>query len=153
VGRADLVVLILLLGGCFYLIEQTGALTQGLNQLIVVLAGKESIALVIISVLFITAGFSIALQEEVIAMTPVLLLFGRSIGYDANTIVSASLGSAVVGASFNPFDVAIAQKEAGVALLSGYEFRLVVLAIASVVWILYLLRYSRQTASKNQPKR
>ena len=149
VGRADLVVLILILGGCFYLIEKTGALQQGLNQLIVILAGKESLALVIISMLFITAGFTIALQEEIIAMTPILLLFGRSIRYNAKTIVAASLGSAIVGASFspfNPFGVVIAQKEAGLELLSGYEFRLVVLVIASMVWILYVLRYS----SKNR---
>jgi len=149
VGRADLVVLILILGGCFYLIEKTGALQQGLNQLIVILAGKESLALVIISMLFITGGFTIALQEEIIAMTPILLLFGRSIGYNAKTIVAASLGSAIVGASFspfNPFGVVIAQKEAGLELLSGYEFRLVVLVIASMVWILYVLRYS----SKNR---
>ncbi len=147
IGRADLVVLILLLGGCFYLIEKTGALNQGLNQLIKILLGKESLALVILAVLFITAGFTIALQEEIIAMTPILLLFGRSIGYNAKTIVAASLGSAIVGASFspfNPFGVVIAQKEAGVELLSGYEFRLVVLAIASTVWILYLLHYSRK---------
>jgi uncharacterized ion transporter superfamily protein YfcC len=147
IGRADLVVLILLLGGCFYLIEKTGALNQGLNQLIKILIGKESLALVILAVLFITAGFTIALQEELIAMTPILLLFGRSIGYNAKTIVAASLGSAIVGASFspfNPFGVVIAQREAGVELLSGYEFRLVVLAIASTAWILYLLHYSRK---------
>jgi uncharacterized ion transporter superfamily protein YfcC len=147
IGRADLVVLILLLGGCFYLIEKTGALNQGLNQLIKILIGKESLALVILAVLFITAGFTIALQEELIAMTPILLLFGRSIGYNAKTIVAASLGSAIVGASFspfNPFGVVIAQKEAGVELLSGYEFRLIVLAIASLVWIFYILQYSRK---------
>jgi uncharacterized ion transporter superfamily protein YfcC len=146
VGRADLVVLILLLGGCFYLIEKTGALNQGLNQLIKILAGKETLALVIITLLFITAGFTIALQEEIIALTPILLLFGRTIGYNAKTMVAASLGGAIVGASFspfNPFGVVIAQKEAGVALLSGYEFRLVVLVIASIAWILYLLQYSR----------
>lgn len=146
-GRAELVVLILLLGGCFYLIEKTGALNQGLNQLIKILAGKESLALVIITLLFITAGFTIALQEELIAMTPILLLFGRSIGYNAKTMVAASLGGAVVGASFspfNPFGVIIAQKEAGVVLLSGYEFRLVVLSIAAIVWVLYVLHYSRK---------
>lgn len=145
IGRADLMVLILILGGCFYLIEKTGALNQGLNQLIALLSGKESLALVIISILFITGGFTIALQEEIIAMTPILLLFGRSIGYTASTIVSASFGSAILGAAFspfNPFGVVIAQKEAGVELLSGYEFRLVVLVIVSVVWILYLLRYA-----------
>lgn len=145
VGRADLVVLILILGGCFYLIEKTGAFNQGLNQLMKILAGKESLALIIIALLFLTGGATIALQEEIIAMTPILLLFGRTIGYNANTIVSASFGSAIVGASFspfNPFGVVIAQKEAGVELLSGYEFRLVVLAIASIAWILYVLRYS-----------
>lgn len=145
VGRADLVVLILILGGCFYLIEKTGAFNQGLNQLMKILAGKESLALIIIALLFLTGGATIALQEEIIAMTPILLLFGRTIGYNANSIVSASFGSAIVGASFspfNPFGVVIAQKEAGVELLSGYEFRLVVLAIASIAWILYVLRYS-----------
>ena len=29
IGRADLIVLILLLGGCFYVIERTGSLRQG----------------------------------------------------------------------------------------------------------------------------
>ena len=147
IGRADLMVLILILGGCFYLIEKTGALNQGLNQLMIVLSGKESLALVIISLLFLTAGFSINLQEEIIAMTPMLLIFGRSIGYNASTIVTASYGSAILGASFspfNPFGVVIAQKEAGIELLSGYEYRLIILAIASVVWIIYLLRNANQ---------
>ena len=81
-GRADLIVLILLLGGCFYLIEKSGALNQGLNQLILTLKGKEQYALVIITILFLLAGFAIALQEEVIAMTPILLLFGRNLGYN-----------------------------------------------------------------------
>lgn len=147
IGRAELIVLILLLGGCFYLIEKTGALNQGLNQLIKLLIGKEALALIIIAVLFITAGSTIGLQEEIIALTPILLLFGRSIGCNAKTMVAASFGSAIVGASFspfNPFGVVIAQTEAGVELLSGYEFRLVVLTIASVVWILYLLKYNRK---------
>ncbi len=145
-GRADLIVLILLLGGCFYLIEKTGALNQGLNQLIVVLKGKESLALVIITVLFLTAGFAIALQEEIIAMTPILLLFGRSLGYSTATTIYASYGSAVVGSAFspfNPFGVIIAQKEAEVELLSGSEFRLIVLCIAAIVWTIYIVRYAR----------
>lgn len=33
-GRADIIVLILLLGGCFYIIEKTGALNQGLGKLV-----------------------------------------------------------------------------------------------------------------------
>ncbi len=145
-GRADLIVLILLLGGCFYLIEKTGALNQGLNQLIVLLKGKESLALVIITVLFLAAGFTIALQEEIIAMTPILLLFGSSLGYNTATTIYASYGSAVVGAAFspfNPFGVIIAQKEAEVELLSGSEFRLIIFCIAALVWTIYIVRYAK----------
>jgi uncharacterized ion transporter superfamily protein YfcC len=148
-GRADLIVLILLLGGCFYLIEKTGALNQGLNQLIVVMKGKEAYALIIITILFLMAGFAIALQEEVIAMIPILLLFGRNLGYSPATILYSSYGSTVVGSAFspfNPFGVMIAQKEAEVELLSGAEFRIVVFLIAAVIWTAYIIRY----ASKNR---
>ena len=146
-GRADLIVLILLLGGCFYVIEKTGALNQGLNQLIAILKGKEVFALIIINLLFLTAGFTIALQEEIIAMTPMLLLFGRTLGYNTPTIISASYGSAVVGAAFspfNPFGVLIAQKEAEVELLSGTEFRLIFLLIVCIVWTFYIVRYANK---------
>ena len=146
-GRADLITLILLLGGCFYLIEKTGALNQGLNQLITLLKGKELFALAIIILLFLTAGFTIGLQEEIIALTPILLLFGRTLGYNPSTIVTASYGSAVVGAAFspfNPFGVVIAQKEAELELLSGTAYRFVFLLIAAIVWTIIILHYAKK---------
>ena len=146
-GRADLITLILLLGGCFYLIEKTGALNQGLNQLITLMKGKELFTLAIIILLFLTAGFTIGLQEEIIALTPILLLFGRTLGYNQSTIVTASFGSAVIGAAFspfNPFGVVIAQKEAELALLSGIAYRSAFLLIATVVWTLIVLHIARK---------
>jgi len=146
-GRADTIVLILLLGGCFYVIEKTGALNQGLNQLMNILEGKEVLALVFISLLFMTGGVMIGMQEEVIAMTPILLLFGRSLGYNALTVVYISYGSTVVGSAFspfNPFAVIIAQKEADLELLSGSLFRIIILLIVSIVWIAYIIRYANR---------
>lgn len=81
-GRADIIVLILLLGGCFYVIEKTGALSQGLCKLVEILQGKEVLALIIVSTIFTAAGATIGLQEEVIAMVPILLIFGKSLGYN-----------------------------------------------------------------------
>lgn len=146
-GRADLIVLVLLLGGSFYIIEKTGALNQGLGQLIKLLNGKEFFALTALCILFFTAGSTIALQEELIALTPVLLLFGRNLGYSPSTILGASYGSAVVGASFspfNPFGVLIAQKEAEVELLSGLEFRLLFLFLAGLIWTIYIIQHARK---------
>ena len=56
-----------------------------------------------------------------------------------------SYGSTVLGSAFspsNPFGVIIAQQETGVSLLSGSVFRLVVLGIAFLIWMLYLVRYN-----------
>ena len=148
-GRADAIVLILLLGGCFFVIEKTGALSEGLYKIVNVLKGREGLSLVIVSLLFTAAGVSIGMQEEVIAMMPVLLIFGKSMGFNTYTTIYMSYGSTVLGSSFspsNPFGVIIAQQEAGVPLLSGSGFRLVVLGIAFLVWVIYLIRY----AAKNR---
>lgn len=146
-GRAETMVLILLLGGCFYVIEKTGALSQGLNRLVLLLHGRETLALVIVPLLFITGGVTIGLQEEVIALTPVLLIFCRNLGYDKLTIILASYGSSVVGSSFspsNPFGVLIAQREAGVELLSGFEFRVGALLVATILWIAFIIYYGKR---------
>lgn len=146
-GRADLVVLILLIGGCFYVIEKTGALNEGLAKMVSLLKGKEAIALIVLAALFTGGGASIGMQEEVVAMAPILIWFGKSLGYNAFTMLFASYGSTVVGSSFspsNPFAVLIAQKEASLPLLSGSSLRLIVLLIAFVIWVLYLLNYARK---------
>ncbi len=148
IGRAETIVLILLTGGCFYVIEKTGALTQGLNQLIRLLRGKEVLSLVIISVLFVAGGATIGLQEEVIAMTPILLFFGRSLGYNAPTVIFISFGSSIVGSAFspfNPFAAILAQKEAELELLSGSQFRLIVLLIVAISWVSYIIIYTNRT--------
>lgn len=146
-GRAKAIVLILLIGGCFYVIEKTGALNQGLIKLVGILKGKEVLALVIVSGLFTAAGVTIGMQEEVIAMIPILLLFGKSIGYNTYTVVLMSYGSTVIGSSFspsNPFGVILAQQEANLALLSGSSLRLIVLLVAFIIWLLFLIKYANK---------
>ena len=89
------------------------------------------------------------MQEELIAMMPILLVFGASLGYNKFTTIYMSYGFAVLGSSFspsNPFAVVLAQKEAGLTLLSGSEFRLIVFLVVFIIWILYLINYS----SKNR---
>lgn len=154
ISRADLIVLVLLIGGSFYVIEKTGALAQGLQWVVDLLRGKEALALAMVSLLFAAAGATIGLQEEVIAMAPILILFGRSMGYDAFSALGVSYGSAVVGAAFspmNPFAVIIAQREAELPLLSGTPFRLWFLGIAFVLWTAYMIRYARRNRIEKQP--
>lgn len=147
VSRSSLITLILLIGGCFYVIEKTGALKEGIAFLTVKLQGKEEIVLIIVSIIFLVGGATMGLQEEIIAMMPVLLYLTSRLGYNAFVAIAISFGSAIVGAAFspmNPFAVVIAQKETGLEFLSGSAFRMIVLVIAFIVWMFMIIRYANK---------
>ena len=147
IERADLIALILLIGGCFYVLEKTGALKEGIEYLTSILKGKEEVALILVSLVFLTGGALSGLQEEIIAMTPVLLYLSSRLGYNAFVAVGISYGSAILGASFspiNPFAVVIAQRETELAFLSGSVFRLITMAIAFTIWMYMIIRYANK---------
>jgi uncharacterized ion transporter superfamily protein YfcC len=147
IARADLIVLILLIGGCFVVIEKTGAFKEGITYAASILQGKEEFGLIIVGLLFATGGALNGLQEEVIAMIPILLLFSRRLGYNPFVTISVSHGSAVIGSAFspmNPFGVAIAQANAELPILSGSEYRLIVLILAISVWLGMTIYYGNK---------
>ncbi|HEX7546380.1 MAG TPA: hypothetical protein VF368_06615, partial [Gemmatimonadaceae bacterium] len=126
-----------------------GALRQAVGALVRRLGGHDLIVIPVVSLLFAAGGALENMQEEIIALVPVLLLLCRRMGFSPLTAVAMSLGSASVGAAFspiNPFQVGIAQKLAGLPLLSGAAFRMVFLAVALVAWILGTMRH----ASRNR---
>ena len=145
--RADLIALILLIGGSFFVIERTGALKEGIEYLTVILKGKEEIALILVSLVFLTGGALSGLQEEIIAMTPVLLYLSSRLGYNAFVALAVSFGAAILGAAFspiNPFAVVIAQSEANLDFLSGSLYRVIVLGIAFIIWMFMVIRYANK---------
>ena len=147
IGRSELIVLIFLLGGCFVVIEKTGALQEGVIWLTHKLKGNENIILIIVGLLFMAGGVTQGLQEEIIAMTPVLIFLCKRLGYNVFVAIAVSFGSAILGGAFspmNPFGVMVAQSVAEVPLLSGAVFRLVILAAAFSVWMIMLIRYARK---------
>jgi len=79
---------------------------------------------------------------------PALLLLTTRLGFDNIVAAAVSVGAAGVGSAFspiNPFQVGIAQKLAGLPLLSASGFRLVFLALALALWIAGTSRYARAT--------
>lgn len=147
IERANLIALILLIGGAFFVIEKTGALKEGIEFLTVKLKGKEEVILILVSLVFLAGGALSGLQEEIIAMTPVLLYLSSKLGYNAFVALAISYGSAILGASFspiNPFAVVIAQKEVGLEFLSGSVYRLIVMAIVFSIWMYMIIRYANK---------
>ena len=109
------------------------------------LSHRPGLVIPVSCLLFGLAGVLMQMQEEIIAFVPVLLLLSRRLGYDRLTAVGMSLGASAVGAAFspiNPFQVGIAQKVAGLPLLSGSGFRLAFLVPAVAIWAFFLYRHA-----------
>lgn len=148
IDAADVVFLVFLVGAAFTVVDQTGVLRRGVDALVRALEGSTWVVIPVISLLCATGGALIHMQEEFIAMIPVLLVLTRRIGYDALVAVAVSVGAAAVGAAFSPIDpfmVGIAQKLAQLPLLSATGYRLVFLPLALAIWIGGTLRYAART--------
>ena len=140
---ASVIFLVFLVGGSFAVVDLTGALNQGVAWFASRLK-RRGLVIPIACVAFATAGALENMQEEIIALVPALMLLTRRLGFDAVTAVAMSLGAAAIGAAFSPIDpfqVGIAQKLAGLPLLSGFIFRLAFLVPALGFWIWGTARY------------
>lgn len=145
---ADIMVLILLVGGAFYVVEKTGALQVGIGALVYRFRNSQYLLLVIFSGFFFLGGASFGMQEEVIAMTAILVLLAKKIHYDIRATIALSLGSASVGSAFspiNPFGSLLAQKIAEVDIAQGFVFRLIFLVIGFSIWTAFHVKWGKSS--------
>lgn len=147
-AAGSVVFLVFLVGGAFTVVDETGTLRQAVTWLVRQLQARETLVIPIVSIAFAAGGALENMSEEIIALVPVLLLVTRRLGFDAVTAVAISIGAAGVGAAFspiNPFQVQIAQKLAGLPLLSGAAFRISALGVALAAWIWGTWRHAVRT--------
>ena len=145
---ADIVVLILIIGGAFVVIDKTGAFNEGLTSLIHKFEHSKQIVLIFVGGFFVLAGALMNMQEEIVAMVPILIIMAHRLGYSKITAVAISTGCAVIGAAIspmNPFGVLLAQKISDVTPFSGTIFRVIILLIVSVFWISWIIKKGKSS--------
>lgn len=145
---ADIVFLIFLIGGAFTVVDETGALRDGVGSLVERMRGRDVLLIPAVALFFATGGALDNMKEEIIALVPVLLVLTSRVGFEPLVAVAMSGGAAMVGSAFspiNPFQVGIAQKIAGVPLLSGWGYRTILLLLAVTFWIGATMRYAVRT--------
>lgn len=153
IAGADIIVLILILGGAFYIVEKTGALQAGIEALIFRFRFSKYLLFYFLGIVFAIGGASISMQEELIPMVPIFVILATKLNYDLRSIIAITLGSSLIGAAFspiNPFVGLLAQNIAEVPLFSGALFRAVFMVIAIFAWITYHIK-SGKLKSSDQP--
>jgi len=142
---AAVIFFVFLIGGAFTVVDETGALRQGVDWLVRRFGHSERLVIPAAALAFALGGVLDNMKEEIIALVPVMVLLARRLGVQPVIAVAMSLGAAAVGAAFspiNPFQVGIAQQLAQLPLLSGSLFRVAFLVAALGIWIWGTLRYA-----------
>ena len=144
-GITEIVVFIFLVGGAFYVLNETGAIAAGIHQLVRILKGREYLVIPIVMTFFSFFGAAFGMCEEAIPFVLIFVPLALALGYDSIVGISLSFlaaGVGFAGAFVNPFTLQIAQGLAGLPPLSGMGYRLIVWTVATGVTIAWVMVYA-----------
>lgn len=146
-SAVGIVALILVVGGAFGIIMKTGAIDAGIYAFIAKTKGLERLALPLLFFLFSLGGATFGMAEEVIPFAMVMVPFVIALGYDSIVAVTVTYVASQVGNAaswMSPFSVAVAQGIAGIPVLSGATFRLIMWFIVTGLAAAYMMRYAEK---------
>lgn len=146
VAGAEVIFVVLIVGGAFALLEATGALARLVGSL-VGSTKRPQLVVIGLSLTFAAFGALENMHEEIIALIPTLIVLSRRLGFGSITALAMSLGAAVVGSAFgptNPFQTGIALKIAELPALSEGGLRFAMLGVAITVWIVWTLAMAKR---------
>ena len=153
-----IIAFILILGGAFWILNQTRAIDVGVAVFLdkskklekysfFRKAGINNLTIILIMVMFSLFGAVFGMSEETIAFTAIFVPLAISMGYDSITGVCMSFlaaGLGFAGCILNPFTLGIAQDIAGIKMFSGIEYRLVIWFVITFTGIAFVLSYANK---------
>ena len=162
VDKADIIIFILMVGGAFWILNNSHAIDVGVMAFlrwvkrlsrykIIKKLGVENIIITLVMLLFSLFGAVFGMSEETIAFVVVFIPLAIQMGYDSIVgvcmcYVAAHVGFA--GAMLNPFTIGIAQGIADLPLFSGLEYRLFCWVVLTIVGIAFVLWYARRVKAR-----
>lgn len=162
VDKADIIVFILMVGGAFWILNNSHSIDIGVIAFLryvqrlgrhkwIRKLGVENIIITLVMLLFSLFGAIFGMSEETIAFVVVFIPLAIQMGYDSIVgvcmcYVAAHVGFA--GAMLNPFTIGIAQGIAGLPLFSGLEYRFLCWVVLTVAGIAFVLWYAHRVKLK-----
>ena len=143
---SDIVFLVIIVGGTFNIIIETGMFQSFAGRLTKVFSNKEVLIIPAFSTIFALACTTMGVNTF-IGFAPIAVIIARSIGYDAIVGVSmVALGGAIgfSTGTFNPFTTGVAQSIAGLPIFSGVGYRFICLVVFLIVTNIYIIWYAKK---------
>ena len=151
VVTADLIFLVLIMGGAVAVIEKQGTFNAAVSKMVDKTGGNKYVLIITISILFgIIHGFGVS-ANAVIAFIPLGIILAQKLKLDAIAGVAIVYLGYYVGAVapiFDPIALGVAQTIAKLPIFSGVMMRVYIFITIMIVTLIYLCRYVNKI-SKN----
>ncbi len=156
VERADIIVFILIIGGAFWIMNETKSIDVAIKSFlrfsgkmehkrIIRKIGADNIIFLFIMLMFSIFGAVFGMSEETIAFVIIFVPLAVSMGYDSIVGVSLCFVAAALGftgAVLNPFTIGIAQGLSDLPLFSGIQYRIFCWFVINIAGFYVIIRYA-----------
>jgi len=163
--QAGIIVLILMIGGGFWIMNASKAIDVGIfsflkftqkleHKKFFKTIGINNLIIILVMIMFSIFGAVFGMSEETIAFVIIIVPLAISMGYDSIVGISMVYVAAHLGfasAVLNPFTIGIAQGIANLPLFSGLEYRIFCWFVINFIGIAFVLWYAKRV--KEKPER
>jgi len=146
IKSANIVFLVLIVGGAFNIIIETGMFQALAGKLTKRVSHRQALIIPAFTGIFALACMTMGVNTF-IGFAPLAVIVARSLGYDAIVgVAMVALGGAIgfSTGTFNPFTTGVAQSLAGLPLFSGLSFRVICFVVFLIVTNIYIILYAKK---------
>lgn len=152
ISAFDVSLFVMFLGGFLGVINETGALDNGIAAIVKKLKGKEMLLIPILMIFFSLGGTTYGMAEETIAFYALIVATMVAAGFDSLVGVATIMlgaGMGVIGSTVNPFAISAAVDAIRAAFPDIEINQTIIIVIGVVLWVVslaiaifYVMRYA-----------
>ncbi len=150
-----IIALLLVLGGTFKVLEESGGLVSLVRVIMVKLHSKRFAAIWVITAVIMILSAVFGLQEQLLILYPVFAMLCTALNWSRFTAISFVLIASGVGfttAITNPLTIGTASIAAGVSVTDGLWYRCIIFCVMYVVTSLFLTYLAKRDEKKATEK-
>ena len=142
-----IILLIVLIGGSFLILEKCGVLKFIMATLINKYSHKKYTLMAIVTFVLMALSSTAGVLEESLTIIPIAVAVSLALGWDSLVGLGMSIVSIAWGftaATFNPFNVVTVQKLSGLDVFSGTWLRFIIFIGVYLILFVFLYTYAKK---------
>lgn len=150
-----IIALLLVLGGTFKVLEESGGLVSLVRVIMLKLHARRFVAIWIITAVIMLLSAVFGLQEQLLILYPIFAMLCTALNWSRFTAISLVLISSGVGfttAITNPLTIGTASIAAGASVADGMWYRCIIFGVMYVVTSLFLVYLAKRDEKKATEK-